>query len=217
MRASIICLWAGFVLATVNTSAQEANPVEAKLRETLRNTLVQLRTAETERARLDAELVALKATSEKEITTLKKKFEEITKIAADEKKNAEKLAAEQSSAIQVRDERIKALNENLDKWKAEHAKITDIARKKEAARLEFEGKSIDLAKVLADRERKNLELFRLGNEILDRYENFALGRALLAREPFTGITRVKLEEQVQDYKDKIDGQFAKSGDKPAAP
>jgi hypothetical protein len=46
-------------------------------------------------------------------------------------------------------------------------------------------------------------LFKTANEILTRYEKFALGEALLAKEPFTGIARVKLESQVQDYQDKI--------------
>jgi chromosome segregation ATPase len=217
MKASIICLWAALALASITAPAQEASPVEAKLRDTLRNTMIQLRTAETERARLDAELVALKASSEKEIKALKAQFEEAVKRAADEKSTADKLAAEQTIAIRKRDERIKALDENLDKWKAEHVKITEIARKKEAARAEFEAKATGLSHVVADRERKNLELFRLGNEILGRYETFALGRALLAREPFTGITRVKLEEQVQDYRDKINGQFVKSGEPATAP
>jgi hypothetical protein len=44
---------------------------------------------------------------------------------------------------------------------------------------------------------------------LTRYEKFGLGQALSAREPFTGITRVKLESQVQDYEDKIADQKVK--------
>jgi hypothetical protein len=40
-------------------------------------------------------------------------------------------------------------------------------------------------------------------EILDRYENYALGKALSAREPFIQKTRVTIETQVQDYKDTI--------------
>ena len=56
---------------------------------------------------------------------------------------------------------------------------------------------------VADREAKNRELYRLANEILTRYEKFGLGDALAAREPFTGITRTKLENLVQDYSDKI--------------
>ncbi len=50
---------------------------------------------------------------------------------------------------------------------------------------------------------KNVSLFNTANEILDRYESYALGKALGAREPFIGTTRVKIENQVQGYKDRI--------------
>ena len=56
---------------------------------------------------------------------------------------------------------------------------------------------------VADRERKNISLFNTANEILDRYENYSLGKALQAREPFIGTTRVKVENLVQGYHDKI--------------
>ena len=36
-----------------------------------------------------------------------------------------------------------------------------------------------------------------------RLENFSYGTALAAREPFVGATRVKLENEVQGYKDKL--------------
>jgi hypothetical protein len=49
----------------------------------------------------------------------------------------------------------------------------------------------------------------LSNEILTRYEKFSLGEALAAREPFIGLTRVKLENLTQDYSDKISKQQAK--------
>jgi hypothetical protein len=67
---------------------------------------------------------------------------------------------------------------------------------------------------VADRETKNLELFKTGNEILDRYEKFSLGDALGAKEPFIGITRVKLQEFVQDYKDKLTAQKVAIGQAP---
>ena len=60
-----------------------------------------------------------------------------------------------------------------------------------------------------DREAKNYELFKLANEILTRYEKFGLGEALTAREPFTGLTRVKLENLVQDYQDTLSQQRSK--------
>ena len=52
-------------------------------------------------------------------------------------------------------------------------------------------------------------MFKVANEILVRYERFGLGDALTAREPFTGITRVKLQSLFEDYQDKLTDQKIK--------
>jgi hypothetical protein len=49
-------------------------------------------------------------------------------------------------------------------------------------------------------------MYKLGLEILGRYEKFGLGTALLAREPFVRNMKVKFENYVQDYGDKLDAQ-----------
>ena len=46
-------------------------------------------------------------------------------------------------------------------------------------------------------------------EILSRYEKFGLGTALTAREPFTGITRARLQSLVDEYDEKISAQRIK--------
>ncbi len=54
-----------------------------------------------------------------------------------------------------------------------------------------------------DQQRKNDALFAIGNEILSRYENFGLGNALANKEPFVGVTRVKFQNLIQSYQDKL--------------
>jgi len=66
--------------------------------------------------------------------------------------------------------------------------------------------------LVKDRERRNLELYATGKEVLERYEAFGLGRAIVAREPFTGLAKVKLEEQIQGYQNKLLDGFVKEGD-----
>jgi hypothetical protein len=73
-----------------------------------------------------------------------------------------------------------------------------------------------LQRTVDDRELKNIALFKLGNEILTRYEKFGLGDAIGAKEPFVGISRVKLQFLVQDYKDKLLDQTVTAG-QPASP
>jgi hypothetical protein len=68
---------------------------------------------------------------------------------------------------------------------------------------------------VADRETKNIALFNTSSEILERFENYALGKAITAREPFISTMRVKVENLVQGYKDRIiDNRIAATDDKP---
>ena len=80
----------------------------------------------------------------------------------------------------------------------------ELARNKETERAKLADEArIELERLVADRQAKNLALYKIASEILQRYEQFGLGDALRAREPFVGITRVKLQNLVQDYQDKL--------------
>ena len=105
--------------------------------------------------------------------------------------------------MRTQEKQLTETKESLDKWKAGYDQIAAAGKKAESERARLADEEIILKRKLADRETKNLELFRLGTEILRRYERFGLGDALAAREPFTGITKVKLESLVQDYEDKL--------------
>jgi hypothetical protein len=100
----------------------------------------------------------------------------------------------------------------LEKWKATYNQAVTVANTKEAQRARLESQVIVLQRRIDDAETKNLALYKIGKEVLGRYQKFGLGTAITAREPFVGITRVKLENLVQDYSDKLNDQTIKSGD-----
>ena len=81
--------------------------------------------------------------------------------------------------------------------------MKDHARTKEDERAKLAAEALALKRTITDRETKNIALFNVAIEVLDRFEKYALGKALAAREPFIGTTRVKVENLVQGYKDKI--------------
>ena len=168
---------------------------DAKVKETLRELALRLRTAETEQASLQAE----KAQLEQDKKALADKNDLAAKQAEADKVTITNLtakAAEQEAAItQTKDA--------LAKWKAAYEQLNAAAQKLKTERDKAAGEDIIAERAVADREAKNRELYRLANEILTRYEKFGLGDALAAREPFVGITRTKLENLVQDYSDKI--------------
>jgi hypothetical protein len=99
--------------------------------------------------------------------------------------------------------------------KEAYNKAVEVANTKEAQRAKFESQAIVLQRRVEDDENKNLALYQLGKEVLNRYEKFGLGTAITSREPFVGITKVKLENLVQDYSDKLVDQTVKPGASPA--
>jgi hypothetical protein len=192
--------------------SQEESEVETKLREALRNSMIQQRTVEGERARLDAELQALKVQSERQIVDLKRALTEANKAAADDKATSSQTLKATNERLAATEAQAAAFAASLDKWKTSHIQLTEIARKKEAERAALQAKTVELERLVKDRERRNLALFHTANEILERYESFSLGRAIAAREPFTGLAKVKLEEQVQDYRNEVKEGLVKEGE-----
>jgi chromosome segregation ATPase len=182
-------------------AANEPNPAEARLREGLKNTMLQLRAAEAERATL--QVAQAQAAEQKK--ALEARVEALTKQSVADREAAAELTGKLADA---RTE-ITRLNESLDKWKKSHGDVTAIAQKKEAERAAAASQVIVLQRQVADQQRKNAEMFKLGNEILKRYERFGLGDALTAREPFIGTTRVKFQNLIQDYGDKLTDQKTK--------
>ena len=184
-------------MAAVSLLVTTANADDARLKETLRTLALRLRSAETERNNLLSD----KAQLEQEKKTLTAKVDALNKQAAADK--------EQLDAVPAKIKELDDTKESLAKWKAAYEQLTTTAQKREAERAKLASESVMLKRKVEDRERKNLELFKLGNEILTRYERFGLGEALAAKEPFAGITRVKLENLVQDYEDKMADQRVK--------
>lgn len=201
-----------------STRAAEAADPSQKLREQLRATLLQLRSAQTEAANSQA----AQAIADTKAKDLAAKLAELEKRNASlaKQSNADKAAAEETIAklnnqLAERDKRIAEYKEALEKWKTGYQEAAGIARAKEDERAKLASEAIVLRRTIADRETKNIALFNVSNEILDRFENYALGKALAAREPFIGTTRVKVENLVQGYKDKIlDNRIAAPAKKP---
>jgi chromosome segregation ATPase len=184
-------------MALVGLLTATANADDARLKQMLQTLTGRLRSAETERNTLLSD----KAQLEQEKKTLTAKVDALNKQVAEDKAKLDTLEAKQKELDDTK--------ESLAKWKAAYEQIQTAAQKAEAERAKVASESIILKRKVEDRERKNLELYKTANEVLTRYEKFGLGDSLAAKEPFTGITRVKLENQVQDYQDKIADNRAK--------
>jgi len=193
------------LFTAVSHAAEAADPT-LKLREQLRGVMLQLRTAQTDAANGQA-AAAVAEQKNKDLTS---------KIAESDKRNAalvkqssaDKAASDESitmlnGKLADRDKRIAQYTEALEKWKDGYQKAADLARAKEDERSKLAAEIVVHQRTITDRETKNIALFNTAVEVLNRFENYSLGKALAAREPFISTTRVKVENLVQGYKDRI--------------
>ena len=211
MPRSLLLLLIGSLSALGTLRADDPTPAELRARETLRNTIQQLRAAETERATLQA----TQAEIEQKNADLAAKLEALDNRSKAEKKALDETIADLKKKGDERDVEIGRLNESLAKWKESQQKAVALANATEAQRAKLAASVIVLERRVADQQVKNAAMFKIGNEILVRYEKFGLGDALTAREPFVGLTRVKFENLIQDYGDKlVDEKIKPTDEKP---
>ncbi len=78
-----------------------------------------------------------------------------------------------------------------------------MAAQRENQRAIFEAKALKLERQVEDQQFRNIQMHKIGMGILDRYEKFGLGDAILAREPFTAVQRVKFQNLIQDFSEEL--------------
>ena len=205
----ILTLILGLISSASLRAADEPSPTETKLRDALRATMLQLRQVQNDNATLqaaqaasDQQNQALQAKVDAQGKQISALVKEAAETKADTDKQIEALTA--TNADQA-----KQLSEYLDaltRWKAAYLQAAGIAREKEAERAASASQVIVLQRQVDGEKDKNIQLYKLGSEVLTRYEKFSLGDAITAKEPFVGVTRVKLENLVQEYEDKMAAQ-----------
>lgn len=76
----------------------------------------------------------------------------------------------------------------------------------EADKRRLEGVKARQERDIALCEDKNLQLYQTGRELMVRFEQKSCGEIMAQKEPFTGIKRVEIENLLEEYRDKLDGQ-----------
>jgi len=172
---------------------------EVRLRETLRSTMLQLNDAQSQLAILQA----AQAAQADERKAMADRVAQLTKRGADDQAASAKETESLKAKLSDQDAEVARLKQSVAQWKAAAEKAGLAARAAAAQRDKGAANEIALQRRVEDLSARNAELFRIGSEILDRYEKFSLGAQFLAREPFVGRARVELENQIQDYNDKL--------------
>lgn len=188
------------LLATAVPSvySAEEDPT-AKFREALKNTMLKLRDAQGQLANAQAATIA----AESKVEDLTSKNETLTKDLVSERNAASTQISDLNKKISVRDDSISELQASLANWKKSYEDVTKLAAQRENQRAIFEAKSIKLERQVEDQQFRNIQMHKIGMGILDRYEKFGLGDAILAREPFTAVQRVKFQNLIQDFSEEL--------------
>jgi chromosome segregation ATPase len=187
------------LVATIPSVYSAEEDPTAKFREALKNTMLKLRDAQGQLANAQAATIA----AESKVEDLTSKNETLTKDLVSERNAASTQISDLNKKISARDDSISELQASLANWKKSYEDVTKLAAQRENQRAIFEAKSIKLERQVEDQKFRNIQMHKIGMGILDRYEKFGLGDAILAREPFTAVQRVKFQNLIQDFSEEL--------------
>jgi chromosome segregation ATPase len=198
----------GYAVALASASyvlkGADSAPADDHLRTELRDATLQLRSAQSDLTAAQA----LQAATVSEKEALAATVEALRKQLSASQGAADKTASDlqaQLSALKVENGK---LSNALEKTRSDVEKLNKDLQDAAGRGAKLKSETIVLTRKVSDLESRNLALFLTGNEILTRYQDFSLGTALSAKEPFVGLTRTRLENLIQDYQDKLSDQRA---------
>jgi chromosome segregation ATPase len=179
-------------LLVICSPAAHSESETDRLREALRSAITQTRSLEDQLAVVQAQ----QAERIREAERLKHDLD-TTKAQV---KAAEKAHSE---AVDEFNKRLEERNEVLEKWKTAYEEAAGVARAKDAERAKFEAESKEFKASAKACAARNIKLVGIGNELVKRLDAVQLGDVLAAHEPLIGFKRVEIENELQDYQDKI--------------
>jgi hypothetical protein len=169
---------------------------EARLREALRTTTQQLRSAEEGLAKAKASEEALG----KEMEAFKAQLSAAQRRLAGQSEGA---AAETRRRLAEQALASAALGESLAKCEAAGRDSAEAARAVEGERTRLAAETKSLQARLAAAEAKNARMYHVGKSVIDWLYAIGVDEACEMREPFLGLKRVEMENAAQSYDEQL--------------
>ncbi len=207
-RVGITSLWLGVLLTlfanmhpALADNPQQTQQALLKAQGLLKQIAQQKSLAEAELAKLRGELAGTEkalAKKESEVETQKMSLAQVEAgLSAASQRSAALVGNLERSKVRL-DQTTDKLHEVAGMYKATRAKLQEA----DAARQTLVTQLAVSTKELQDAEKKNLALYQLNQTLLSQYQQKSVWDALRQREPFTGIGKVTVENQVQDLEDR---------------
>lgn len=191
------CVSAALFCASLPAHAQSGS-LEDRLRAQLRSTVEQLRQLQDTQAQLQADKASAEQQRDKALADLKAAQGELdaAKGKSGAQEQAERsLAAERASHAKDSTE--------LTKVKAAYDALLAESHTQDAQRKQVQSELKARDTQLQTCQAKNVQLYKVGHDILDAYEHVDLGTFMKTRQPFAQRARVKYDEIGQQYGDQL--------------
>jgi hypothetical protein len=212
------------VMACGGAHAQDQGE-EARLRDALRRTTVDLRSAQDSQAALQTALDQAQRQRDQlqqQVTALTAKLAQApaaapapAPAAATQPSAAEEQLKAALDAARAQNDSLQA---GLSHWQAAYQQAATLARQKDAESQQAGAASKSAEQTLAICSTKNTKLTAVAEDILHLYRTQSFHSLLLSSyEPLLGLAQVRLDNVIQDNDDRIREQKYYPNEQPAAP
>jgi archaellum component FlaC len=211
MTKNFACiLLAGLVLMAPVAQAEDKQAARSQdqLRR-LRQQVQQLQQAQQAQQQSEQKIALEKAATDEQ---LKRRSSELG-ATGKKLRDAERQLADLDTRVKTVEQERDALTAKLADTSKKLADL-DLLQRDTASKLgtrdgEARGLQSSLTAELAERKRceaNNIALYQYGRELMSLYENKGVVTAIRQREPLFGMGQVKIENMLEEYRDKLDAQ-----------
>ncbi|MBI5924878.1 MAG: hypothetical protein HY836_04705 [Aquabacterium sp.] len=210
----------GVCMALIMLAAGGAVHAEAdREQEQLKRLRLQMRQLQQDQASLQESQAKSDREKQQAESSLKDTRSQLDSQRAAATTASRKLAALSTELAALKDERTR-LSEQVERLTKELAESTSAAQRNSTRFKQLEGdlsaRSQSLAAGLDSCRSHNADLYRIGTELLTRYENKGLLDVVSGADPFLQLARVRLENVKAEYQDKLDAARLKASSEQAA-
>ena len=172
--------------------AQSGDDTQSRLRGALRQATERVRQLEDENATLQAKQAELERGSLA-----------ATQKAAQAEKGLQALRGQASSAQTALQRTTDEDKAALAKWQAAYKEASDTAKARDGDAKRMEAALVALREQNRLAEEKNAKLYKLGQELIELYDQKKILDVVGAGEPVTKLKRAEYENVIQDYEDRL--------------